>query len=94
MCDIKEALGRIFTPAGTGGLEAQQQAAADAALKAQQQAKQAADIAAAGPASSENAAQATEARLRLLLASTGSNASFAGGGVMTPTPATKMLTGS
>ncbi len=87
MCDIAKALSRAFTPPGTGGIEAQLEAAT-------QEAKQQADIAAAGPQSSEAAQMAQEARLRLLLAATGSSATFAGGGSATPNVGTKALTGN
>jgi len=94
MCDIGNALSRIFTPKGTGGLEAAATQAADDALAATQRAKASADVAAAGPKSSEAAAQDEEARLRLLLASTGSNAAFAGAPIGATAVGTKMLTGS
>jgi hypothetical protein len=94
MCDIGNAIGRIFTAPGTGGQEAAVQAASEDALNAQRRAKSAADTAAAGPASSEAARQAMEARLRLLLAATGGASTFAGGPIGPPSAGTKMLTGS
>lgn len=94
MCDIGNAIAKMFTPAGTGAAEAAASTAAAQALSAQQEAKREADVAAAGPQSSETAQEAMEARLRMLLAATGANASFAGGPAAAPNVGAKMLTGA
>ena len=94
MGNIGKAIGQIFTPAGTGAAEAAASSAAAAALTAQTEAKHEADIAAAGPDSSEAAMEAKEARLRLLLAATGANATFMGGAATAPNVGAKLLTGS
>jgi hypothetical protein len=94
MCNIGEAIGRIFTPPGTGGQQAAATQALQAAETAQQTAIQQANVAAAGVQSNETAQLAQEARLRLLLAAGGAGATFAGGAVAAPSSGTRMLTGS
>lgn len=100
MCDIGKAIGRMFTPSGTGALEAQlegQQAAATAAAKTASDALTAAikgtQQAAVPPADNPSAIAAAQAQMRKLMAAQGSAWSFGNTPTAAPTVGTKALMG-
>lgn len=100
MCDIAKALGRAFTPPGTGALEAQLQAqedaasaSSDAASKALTDAIDATKRAAVPAIDNPSARAASMTQIQKLLASQGNAWSFGNSPVGAPTVATKILMG-
>lgn len=100
MCDIQKALSRAFTPAGTGGLEAQLQSQEDAANASSLAATKAltdaidATKAADVPAVDNPSARAAGlSQIQKLLAAQGNSWSFGNSPVGAPTVATKVLMG-
>lgn len=100
MCDIGKALGRAFTPAGTGALEAQLQAqqdaagaSSDAAAKALTDAIAATKKADVPAIDNPSARAAGMTQMQKLLAAQGNTWSFGNSPVGAPTVATKVLMG-
>lgn len=100
MCDLKEALTRAFTPAGTGGLEAQLQgqqdaanASSDAATKALTDAIDATQKADVPAIDNPSARAAGMTQIQKLLSAQGNDWSFGNSPAGTPTVATKVLLG-
>ncbi|HZU87920.1 MAG TPA: hypothetical protein VE993_01560 [Stellaceae bacterium] len=101
MCDIGGAIARAFTPPGTGGLIAQQEAAqqdatasSDAASAALTKAISDATKASLPVLDNPSALAANRDQMRKLLATTGAAWSFGNTPAVAPTVATKVLLGA
>ena len=94
MCNIGEAIGRAFTPPGTGGLEAQAEQAQQTAINAANQAVTDAKAASLPVLDNPSALSASQTQLKALLDAQGAGWSFGKTPTVAPAVATKQLLGA
>ena len=94
MCNIAKALARAFTPPGTGGFEAQQEAAVQDAQQAANVAIKDANAASLPVLDNPSAIAANQDQVRKLLAQNGAAWSFGGTPTIAPPVATRQLLGA